>query len=96
MSMSLIEYFWDEANSNGNITWVMMKTALSSLLSTKKYDYAFNIHYNDLGFYKAILGFKDGLIEMSYYKDGLWHSELVCGSDDFSFLKPLLDDKIIK
>ena len=70
--------------------------SLSSLLSTKKYDYVFNIHYNDLGFYKAILGFKDGLIEMSYYKDGLWHSELVCGSDDFSFLKPLLDDKIIK
>ena len=70
--------------------------SLSSLLSTKKYDYVFNIHYNDLGFYKAILGFKDGLVEMSYYKDGQWHSEFVCGSDDFSFLKPLLDDKIIK
>lgn len=67
--------------------------SISSMLLEKNYDYVFNIFGNDLGFYTVMLGFKRGLVELAYYRDGEWHYVLMCGSDDFSFLKPLLDDQ---
>lgn len=61
------------------------------LLLEKRYDFVYTI--NELYFddNQFMLCFKNGLIDLVYFDDGVWHSKQVCGKDDFSFFQSFLD-----
>ncbi|MDO4726066.1 MAG: hypothetical protein Q4A56_02440 [Porphyromonadaceae bacterium] len=69
---------------------------ICSFLSNKQYDCVYIIQTYGLQLYDipVLLCFKNGLIDLAYLKDEQWYSTPVCGSDDFSFLQPLLDERL--
>lgn len=69
---------------------------IAQFLLKGNYDFVYSISEKKFNYAIILLCFKNGLRDLAYLKDGQWYSTPVCGSDDFSFLKPLLDDKIIK
>ncbi len=69
---------------------------LFKFLATHKYDFVYIVREIPFSESEVLLCFKNGLIDLAYLKDGQWHSTPVCGSDNFSFLQPLLDEKLKK
>ncbi len=69
---------------------------LFKFLATHKYDFVYIVREIPFSESEVLLCFKNGLIDLAYLKDGQWHSTSVCGSDNFSFLQPLLDEKLKK
>jgi hypothetical protein len=58
------------------------------------YDFVYSISEKKFNYAIILLCFKNGLRDLAYLKDGQWYSTPVCGSDDFSFLKPLLEERL--
>ena len=69
---------------------------IAQFLLKGNYDFVYAISEKIFNYGIVFLCFKNGLMDLAYLKYNIWYSTPVCSSDDFSFLKPLLDDKIIK
>lgn len=67
---------------------------IAQFLLKGNYDFVYSISEKKFNYAIILLCFKNGLRDLAYLKDGQWYSTPVCGSDDFSFLKPLLEDKL--
>ena len=67
---------------------------IAQFLLKGNYDFVYAISEKKFNYAIILLCFKNGLRDLAYLKDGQWYSTPVCGSDDFSFLKPLLEDKL--
>lgn len=67
---------------------------LFKFLAARKYDFVYIVREIPFSEAEVLLCFKNGLIDLAYLKDEQWHSTPVCSSDDFSFLQPLLDERL--
>lgn len=67
---------------------------IAQFLLNKDYDFVYSISEKKFNYAVVLLCFKKGLMDLAYLKDEQWYSTPVCGSDDFSFLQPLLDDSV--
>lgn len=62
------------------------------LLLEKRCDFVYNMNEVQFSDNRVMLCFKNGLIDLVYFDDDVWHSKQVCIKEDFSFLKPLIDE----
>ena len=62
------------------------------LLLEKRCDFVYNMNEVQFSDNRVMLCLKNGLIDLVYFDDDLWHSKQVCIKEDFSFLKPLIDE----
>ncbi|MFC2308927.1 MAG: hypothetical protein ACFNUH_07280 [Bacteroidota bacterium] len=67
---------------------------IAQFLLKRDYDFVYSISEKKFNYAIILLCFKNGLRDLAYLKDGQWYSTPVCGSDDFSFLKPLLEERL--
>ena len=67
---------------------------IAQFLLKGNYDFVYSISEKKFNYAIILLCFKNGLRDLAYLKDGQWYSTPVCGSDDFSFLKPLLEERL--
>lgn len=67
---------------------------IAQFLLKGNYDFVYSISEKKFNYAIILLCFRNGLRDLAYLKDGQWYSTPVCGSDDFSFLKPLLEDRL--
>ena len=58
----------------------------------KNLKYVYNMNEVQFSDNRVMLCFKNGLIDLVYFDDDVWHSKQVCIKEDFSFLKPLIDE----